>query len=332
MAIEPGYTVLPVSALKEQATVVFDALKKGKTVYVSKHGRIGAAFRPYTFVPAGVAALHASPYLNLSTLTARDMGRGVPSMAVTEAAQGLPSIVEKESRIYGLLTPAGAPKPRTIPDHEVIGAKAEAVNNYQNEHPEATIGQIMAFSNSLDAPYEDVASQRDWPLRGQVAAVQLDSDDTAVHHDIQQWRDEGSEIEDVVEKVFASLDEAIPAVAAGRGISVQFPTVPDLVIDALNISASPATRETVLGGEQFEAAGHTVLARTSYLVALTADEHPSVGVMWRLGNLARSAGHPAEAARWFRLSLTYDALEQNRFRDEDMSLEAFQSGPTVEAQ
>lgn len=332
MPTEPGYTVLPVSALKEQATVVFDALKDGKTVYVSKHGRIGAAFRPYRFVPAGVAALRSSPFLNLHTLTARAMGRGVPSTAITAAAHGIPSLVEKESHIYGILTPAVTPRLATVPDPEVIGAKAEAVNNYQKENPEATIEQIVAFSNSLDHDDEDAAVKRDWPLRGPAVVDQFDSDNTAVYDDIQHWRDEGSEIEDIVEQVLASLAEAIPAAAAGTGVSVQFPAVPEMVIDALNIDASRATRETVLGGEQFEAAGDPVLARTSYLVALIADEHPSVGVMWRLGNLARSAGRPAEAARWFRLSLTFDALEQDLFKDPGRSLDLLEYYSTAEAQ
>jgi antitoxin (DNA-binding transcriptional repressor) of toxin-antitoxin stability system len=51
MAVEQGYTVLPVSALKTQAKVVFEALKKGQTVFVANRGRVVAAFRPYTSVP-----------------------------------------------------------------------------------------------------------------------------------------------------------------------------------------------------------------------------------------------------------------------------------------
>ena len=81
MATEQDYIVLPVSALKDQVTAVFDALKADKTVYVSNHGRIAAAFRPHAFVKIasddtitviigialfaarglGVAALHAWP-------------------------------------------------------------------------------------------------------------------------------------------------------------------------------------------------------------------------------------------------------------------------------
>lgn len=330
MATGPRYTVLPVSALKAQATVVFDALKEGKTVYVTKHGRVGAAFRPYRYVPSSVAALRASPFVSLRTLTAREMGQSVPSAAVTAAAQGLPSLVEKESHIYGILTPAGVPVPAAVPDAAAVGAMAEAVNNYQNENPDATLEQIVSYSNSLDV--EDAAAERDWFLGERGAVAQLDSDDSAVYEDIQHWRDDGSEIEDVVQQVLDILTEAIPAAAsAGSGVSVQFPDVPEAVVDALHIGDVQATRETLLGGEKFEAAGETLLARASYLTALTADEHPSVGVMWRLGSLALAAGRQAEAARWFRISLTFDAIEQNLFTDAGRSLDVHHYEAQAEA-
>lgn len=339
MAVEPGYTVLPVSALKEQAKVVFEALKKGQIVYVANRGRVIAAFRPYTFVPDAVAALYTSPYLDLPTVTARDLGRGIRlSKVVTEAAEGLPSIVEKDRRIYGILTPATAPEPSEIPDPESVGAKAEAVRKYREANPDATIDQIMDYSNSLDESHEDVGAWREWPLSDQVAVTRLE-DDATINDELELWRDQGSDVEDVVHKVFASLDEAIPAGAGrsgfllrlldgshrvsallrksavpdlavgSRSVSVKS-AVPDLVVGSRPVNFALAGRETVLGGEKLEADGKAVQARTSYVIALTADQHPNVGAMWRLGNLARSVGHSAEAARWFRLSLVVDALDQ----------------------
>lgn len=345
MAIEQGYTVLPVSALKEQSKVVLEALMKGQIVYVANRGRVVAAFRPHTFVPDAVAALYTSPHLDLPTFTARDLGRGIRlSKVITEAAGGLPSIVEKDRRIYGILTPATTPEPSEIPDPESVGAKAEAVRKYREANPDATIDQIMEYSDGLDESNEGGGVWGEWPLSDQVAGTRLE-DDAAINDELRLWRDQGSDVEDVVHEVFASLDEAIPAASDRGGIVLRAPTERDLIDGSHRISAlrdsevvrdlvvgsrrvsvkSPmrdlvgrshriyfalADRETVAGGEKFEADGKTVQARTSYVIALASDEHPNVGVMWRLGNLARSVGHSAEAARWFRLSLVVDALDQ----------------------
>jgi hypothetical protein len=166
----------------------------------------------------------------------------------------------------------------------------------------------MDFYRELDGQHEDAASAYDWSLGDLVAPAEVDSD--AINDELERWRDQGSEVEDVVESIFTSLDRAIPAIVDGRGIAVRLPTVPDTVTATLNVTGQPG-RDTVVGGEQFEATGDTVLARAHYVTALTAAPLPDVGVMYRLGNLARSTGHAAEAARWFRLSFTYDALEQH---------------------
>ena len=47
-------------------------------------------------------------------------------------------------------------------------------------------------------------------------------------------------------------------------------------------------------GERFETSGDVVDARTTYVAALFAPPSPSVGAMWRLGDLARREGHPVE--------------------------------------
>gem|GEM_PF-6523057 len=308
MAEDSGHTVLPVSALKRDASMVFDSLKDGKTVYVSNRGRVVAAFRPYGFIPSGVLALHTSPYVNVATLSARDMQRGVPSSAVAEAAEGLPSIVEKSGRVFGILTPATAPS-SSVPDIAAIGAKSEAVRAFQAEHPDATIDTVMDFYRQFDGHDEYAPPAHDWSLSGLFATTTADDGGDAITDDLERWRHQGSEVEGVVESIFASLDRAIPAIVDGSGVSVQLPAVPDAVAAVLRVASQPG-RDTVVGGEQLEANGETVQARAHYVTALTATVLPDVGVMYRLGNLARSTGHAAEAARWFRLSFTYDALEQ----------------------
>jgi hypothetical protein len=305
MTVKPGYTVLPVSVLKNRATVVFDALKDGKTVYVSNRGRVVAAFRPYAFVPAGVAALHASPYLNVSRVTARDMLRSVPSAAITDAAHGLPSIVEKNGRVYGILTRATVPSPPSTPDAQTIGEKAELMRQYQTKNPHAPLDAVMNYYGELDGAHAESATERDWPL----VDLPAHGDADAVSDELDRWRDEGSQIEDAVQFVMTRLDEAIPAVVDGADIHVRLSAVPDAIAATLDFGSQPE-RAAVIGGEQFEATGEAIHARANYLSALIAGDHPNVGVMYRLGNLARLAGNMNEAAHWFKLSFAYDALEQ----------------------
>lgn len=109
---------------------------------------------------------------------------------------------------------------------------------------------------------------------------------------------------------FATLDEAIAALTDSGPVTVDLPPMPDPISPSVPGNGLSAARDAVRGGERFEASEDTLRARTSYVVALTADRHPNFVVMCRLVNLARAAGHPAQAARGFRLSLVYDPLGQ----------------------
>jgi hypothetical protein len=310
MATEPGYTVLPVSALKRHLTTIFDALKADKTVYIAKRGKIVAAFQPYSAVPESVAALHGSPNLELPTITARDIGRNSLSEAVSEAEMGLPRMVERQGHIYGMLTAAHAPAPETIPDPDTVGAKAEAILGFQKKNPEASIDDVMAFSDSLDEPRDDAATQRPWPL-----AAESESND-AVEAELAKWRARDSQVEYIVETVFTIFDKALPYVAVDALPHLAPPVLQNFVDQAHDLSeivrhtSNPATRSSITHGERLEAAGEWVDARATYVRTLmtTTTTLPNTGVMWRLGNLARRVGYRAEAARWFRLALSVDVL------------------------
>src|SRR6201999_432939 len=162
---------------------------------------------------------------------------------------------------------------------------------------------------------EEGAPPLTWAL-----AAELENAD-AVHADIKGWREQGSDIEDIVESVFDVLGKTIAVAAEDDGTSA--PMLPNLsnlrphvastaairgLDDYLGGFTPPATRAGVLHGERLEATGQPAVARANYVWALTTEPLPNVGVMWRLGNLARHAGHRAEAALWFRLSLAYDAI------------------------
>lgn len=305
MATESGYTVMPLSALKKLHKELFEALRADKTVYVSKHGRIVAAFRPYGYVPESVVAAYASPNLELPTLSARDIQRTSLSKPVAEAEAGLPAVVEKDSRIYGMLTPASAPPPEAVPDRDVVAAKAAAMLDFQQRNPNASIEDVMAFAGSLDAAPAEQSAATTWPIATDFVAAD------GVAYDIEGWREKGSDVEDEVEGILAALEQGVRA-AARRKNGASLPSVPKLrkpkarKVNGNAVTAS--SRAVVRTAEQLEAAGEPVDARARYVEALTADPLPNVGVMWRLGNLARSTGHLSEAARWFQYSLAYDAL------------------------
>lgn len=300
----PGYTVMPLSGLKKLNKELFEALLADKTVYVSKRGRVVAAFRPYTYVPERVAAVYASPNLDPPTITARDIQRTSLSKPIAAAAAGLPSVVEKDSRIYGMLTPATAPAPETIPDPDAVGAKAQAMLDFQERNPDAPIEEIMAFSDSLDLAPAQSAPAAGWPM-----AADFGTPD-GVSVDINSWREQGSDVEDVVEELLDVLEQGIKTAGRTNGSAVRRRpklrrVTPPPVAENL---AATSSRSFVRTAEQLEAAGETVDARAGYVRALATEPVPNVGVMWRLGNLARRTGHLSEAARWFRFSLAYDAI------------------------
>lgn len=324
MATEQGYTVLPLSALKNHVIDLFEALKAGITVYISKRGQIVAAFRPHMYVPEGVAAVYTSPHLDLPTITAREIGRQSLSQVIAEAADGFPAVAMKDSRIYGMLTPATAPQPDTVPDPATVGAKAEALRLYQENNPDAPIDDIMAFSKSLDPVQQEQLPLPTWPLGAEF------DDPIAVYDDIKAWRKQGSAIEDVVEDLIEVLGQGITA-AGEKYPTAATPMLPGLAHVARVIVIRPGVLEelsSLQGGflpssssrvfithaEQLEAAGDPVDARTGYVHALATElannPIPNVGVMWRLGNLARHTDRPAEAKLWFRLSLAYDSVAE----------------------
>jgi hypothetical protein len=311
MATEPGYTVLPVSELKRHLTAIFDALEADKTVYIAKRGKIVAAFQPYTAVPESVTAIHGSPILkDLPSITARQIGRESLSEAIIEAESGLPRVVEREGRIYGMLTSAHAPALKTIPNPETVGAKAEALLDYQKSNPDASIDDIMAYSDGLDQAHDNTPSQQAWPL-----AAELETQD-AIDADIAGWRARESQVEDIVVMIFTFFEKAlspvdIEAAPFVNPLALQaFINQSNDLSEIVRFTSNPATRWNIIQGERLEAAGQLVDARAMYVRTLMTPTTmlPDPGVMWRLGNLDRRIGYRAEAARWFRLALSVDVL------------------------
>jgi hypothetical protein len=312
MATELDYTVLPVSALKKQNGVVFDTLKAGKTVYVANRGRVVAAFRPASFVPEAFAASATSPYVDTPTVNARVLGHGSVSQAIADASVGLVSIVEKDSRIYGILTPATTPEPPQTPDMDALGEKAEIMRQWREDHPNATIDEVMEHSRSLDeAAVAENEPGREWPLTGAAAFTQLD--DAAAIDELQHWKDNGSHIEDTVKKIIVEFTTR-PRGGAIRGVRVSTSRSSARVGAKKIAAATPRfrlrSREAILSGEMDQAAGRVVRARKKYLEALTSDQQAEVGAAFALANLARAAGNRNEAAVWYTMAFQANAARQ----------------------
>jgi hypothetical protein len=311
MTTELDYTVLPVSALKKQNGVVFDTLKAGKTVYVANRGRVVAAFRPARFVPEAFAASATSPYVHPPIVNARVLGHGSVSQAIADASVGLVSIVEKDSLIYGILTPATTPEPAQTPDMDALGEKAEIMRQWREDHPNATIDEVMEHSRSLDeVAMAEKEPEREWPLIEAAAFTKLD--DAAAIDELQHWKDNGSHLEDTVKKIITAFTRRPRGGAIRSGVRV--PTGwPSARIGAKEISvATPRfrlrARETILSGEMDQAAGRIVGARTKYLDVLTSDDQQAeVGAAFALGNLARAAGNRNEAAVWYSMAFQANA-------------------------
>jgi len=299
---ELDYTVLPVSALKKQHAVVFDTLKAGKTVYVANHGRVVAAFRPASFVPEAIAASATSPYVEPPTVNARVLHRGNVSQAIADASVGLVSIVEKDRSVYGILTPATTPEPTQIPDMATIGKKAEIMRKWREDNPKATIEEVMAHSQSLDAAsVAEDELQSEWKTTAAAAITKLDNE--AAIKELQHWKDSGSRVEDAVTRViveFAKGKKATPIrIVAGRSRARGA---------AEKVASTPSpyrvrSREAILHGEKDQAAGYVLRAREKFFDVLIGNEQAKVGAAFALGNLARIAGNRNEAAVWYTMAL-----------------------------
>lgn len=328
------HTVLPLSAVKSHVTTLFESLKDGNTVYVSKRGRIVAAFWPLAFVPETVRSAYSSPDADLPTLTATEIGRNGPSDAIAKAERGLPTVVGRDGRIYGILTRATAPKPATVPDPAIVGAKSDALLDFHRNNPDATIDAIMAFSDDLDADQQHAGGTFELDL---VPANIIS--DAAVAADIGKWISEGSEVEDVVKTAFRLLKATITIATTRDGVKK---TTMDLTTLKRVVLADPAPTPVAQGylcitprarvlsaeklvaegkkaaarGQEQEAARNLTAARAVLVDALTDRPLPDPGVMWHLGSLALEVGHTAEAAQWFNYSLGWDVVCNYTFHED----------------
>ena len=291
---------LPVSALKTEATRVFDALAAGRTVYVSKHGKVVAAFRPY--VPMEVAATYVLPLVTTAEVTARSMQQAAPTRAVHDAESGLPSLVTRDRKVYGVLVSAELPATSVeVSDIDAAGARSEAMNAFLTSHPNASIEDVVRYREELDAQIATTP-----PVEGldDDAAIEVATSSDEIAAIREQWRERGSIVEGVVEALFA------------EGLAAGAMRIRSNVTDLLSreggrgkvVSRDLPAHDSVSSWVAIRQAATVVdkdpvAARHLYVTALADDPNLRRGVMWRLGDLSRAEGYTPEATTWYTLAL-----------------------------
>lgn len=317
--------VLPVSTLKAQANRVFAKLAEGTTVYVSKHGRVVAAFVPHEQVPRDVAASYTSPGRpNLAEVTSTAMMKCVPSREVSDATEGLPALATKDGKVFGMLVRATAPVPAVVPDSALAADRSRALDEYLKAHPDATAEDAIAFTEEwrptlAHRTTEDIAASmesRRLEIERELEKLEADALMAKLDKDLQDWNQRGSSMEGVASSILIALGVATGAVVAVTAL----PAALGFATGAAMASATTALRalvsakdgdETALlrQGERHQTNEEFVPAREAYLAALIADDTPSPAAMWRLGDLARSQDHKDEAAAWYQNALEWDGSE-----------------------
>ena len=232
-------------------------------------------------------------------VTARTLGRGSISRYVTNASDGLVSIVEKEGKIFGILTPAITSELSSAPDIRSIGEKAEKMREFQLDNPNASIEEIVEYSASLDSPPVAAAGSGVERLPLEVWLESLDHD--LAINELKRWSDDKSQVEGIVEKLFGDFlrDHQVSVDAWGadelKTLGIDNEDLADL------LRGRPrASWVRVAAGEREFVAGNLVEARKLYVAALPA---APVAATVALASLALKKKNRHEAALWYAIAL-----------------------------
>ncbi len=143
------YGPVPVSRLKSERVNVLSALEGGRSVLLSRHGRVVALLKPLEPHHDGlVRSLFTTGRQSVPVLTMTQIESGSPSAAVRRAEEGSDTLVAdlKRNRVYGVLTA----KPEPLSDDEA-SARADRIAQFLADDPEATADDLADFSEELDA-------------------------------------------------------------------------------------------------------------------------------------------------------------------------------------
>ena len=141
---------VPVSRFKVDAGRIYDALESGRRVLVSRRGEVVAVVDPAEALEPHLLMAYVMPgRRNLAELTASEINRGSPSRAVADAAAGVPRYVTKDAQVYGILRGVTAEElADELPSAEEIAAGQSRIDEYMQDHPEATAVELAALTAS----------------------------------------------------------------------------------------------------------------------------------------------------------------------------------------
>lgn len=146
------YGPVPVSRIKAESTALFDALARGRSILVSKHGRVVAAIDPPRAIPPELLVYYAIPGDRvLPELTASDINQGSPSAAVTASVEGSPRYVTKDNRVYGLLREISDDDLAAhIPSREQVSERERRIEEFLARNPDASAEQLASLGEELN--------------------------------------------------------------------------------------------------------------------------------------------------------------------------------------
>lgn len=195
------YGPVPASQMKTEANRVFSALEQGRRVLISRYGKVVAVIQPPSETLHGdmlMAYAVTSPD-RPDELTATEIGQGAPGEHIRRAEQGFTSLVTRNSKVCGVLTPYTGDPAAPDPDEE-----ERLLSEFEETHPEATPADFAAEVKRLKDDHASRAEMADWHTitRSRLAQVDDDSEDTWL------WGD-ATLIEAVALEQKGQLDQAV---------------------------------------------------------------------------------------------------------------------------
>jgi antitoxin (DNA-binding transcriptional repressor) of toxin-antitoxin stability system len=139
---------VPASQVKSESNRIFDALEQGRRVLISRYGKVVAVIDPPSLARHG-HMLAAYAVLGLGTpleLTATEIAQGAPGEHIRRAEEGTPSLVTRNSKVYGVLLPHSGEPTKSDPDEE-----ESLLAQFEEAHPDATPAEFAAEVARLKA-------------------------------------------------------------------------------------------------------------------------------------------------------------------------------------
>ncbi len=182
---------VPASQVKKESSRIFDALGEGRRVLISRYGKVIAAIDPVTHpLYEHVLAAYAMPgFADTHELTATDISQDGPAERIRAAEDGIPSLVTKNQKAYGMLQ-------RFDGDGESMAAasdpdvREELLARFEQGHPDATPAEFAAEVERLAAAAPSAVAA---PALGGAARVDLVHPTAVDGDELQAWV-EGMEI------------------------------------------------------------------------------------------------------------------------------------------